>query len=83
MKLTGEFVLTGIAERPGFKDKSQINYLAAFADGVDSIRLYVDREMYDRLFAVTPYTKLRCEFEFNPAAQSVSFAMRLRDFDLV
>lgn len=82
MILKANLVMTGVAARPGYKDPSQINYMVAFADGIDSVRLYIDRKVYDDLASLPPFSKLAVEFDFNPAASSPSYALRLHDYSL-
>lgn len=42
MKVQGEFKFLGVEKRQGFKDPSQTFYVAGFAQGLDSLRCYVD-----------------------------------------
>lgn len=83
MKLSGEFILTGFAERAGYSDASKVNRLVAFCglDGVDSIRLYVnDVNLYNHIKStITPFSKVRVDFDYNPAAQKVQYALSLLD----
>ena len=48
MKVQGEFKFLGVEKRQGFKDPSQVFYVVGFAQGLDSLRCYVDAEAYGR-----------------------------------
>ena len=54
MKVQGEFKFLGVEKRQGFKDPSQTFYVAGFAQGLDSLRCYVDAEAYGRYSGIEP-----------------------------
>lgn len=82
MKLSGEFVMTGFVSRAGFTDVSKINHIVAFCDpaGVDSIRLYVnDVNLFNHISTIPPFSRVKVDFDYNPAAKSVQYALSLLD----
>ena len=66
MKVQGEFKFLGVEKRQGFKDPSQTFYVAGFAQGLDSLRCYVDAEAYGR------YSGVMAELEYNPVSGKVA-----------
>ena len=66
MKVQGEFKFLGVEKRQGFKDPSQTFYVAGFAQGLDSLRCYVDAEAYGR------YSDVMVELEYNPVSGKVA-----------
>ncbi len=72
MKVSGQFVLTGVQCRPGFKDPSKMTYMVAFADGVDSLRLFVDASVYDDMMKLPLYKPYRVNFDYNPVNQRMN-----------
>ena len=83
MKLSGDFVMTGFGERAGFTDATKINHIVAFCDlsGVDSIRLYVnDVNLFNHIKnTIPPFSRVKVDFDYNPAAKSVQYALSLLD----
>lgn len=77
MKLTGEFKFMGAEARPGFKDPSKMNYIVGLAQGMDTLRVYVDAAEYGRYCKIAPFSDVTAELDYNPAAQKVAYSMRL------
>ena len=72
MKLQGEFKFLGVEKRQGFKDPSQTFYVAGFAQGLDSLRCYVNAEDYGRYMSIEPYSDVMVELEYNPVSGKVA-----------
>lgn len=79
MIVTGEFKFMGVESRKSFKDPSKINYILGLSQGLDTIRLYIDADMFADFSRFDPYSDVIAELEYNPAASSSSYAMRLHD----
>lgn len=79
MRVKGEFKFMGCEARPGFKDPSKINYVVGLSQGLDTLRVYVEAADYARYVQLVPYSDVEAELEYNPAAQSVQYCMRLVD----
>lgn len=73
MKLYGEFALMGVQCRPGFKDPSKLTYMVGFADGVDSLRLYIDEAVYNDMSKLPLYKRMKVALDYNPASQRLNF----------
>ena len=79
MKVQGEFKFLGVEKRQGFKDPSQTFYVAGFAQGLDSLRCYVDAEAYGRYSRIVTYSAgnhyrsdVMAELEYNPVSGKVA-----------
>ncbi len=72
MKVQGEFKFLGVEKRQGFKDPSQVFYIAGFAQGLDSLRCYVDAEAYGRYQSLVPYSDVIAELDYNPVTGKVA-----------
>ena len=82
MKLSGDFVMTGFVERAGFTDATKINHIVAFEiSRFDSIRLYVnDVNLFNHIKnTIPPFSRVKVDFDYNPAAKSVQYALSLLD----
>lgn len=83
MLVQGNFVFLGIEAREGFVDKSKINYLIGLSQGLDTIRLYIEASQYSEIQNmlmrgdIVPYSQVKAELDYNPAAQKVQYSMRL------
>lgn len=91
MKLNGTFRFMGVESRAGFKDPTKINYIVGLCQGMDTIRLYVDAAQYQKILEVmqrpnsklVPFSDVYAELDYNPAAQNVSYCMRLLEIKSV
>ncbi|MBS6953445.1 MAG: hypothetical protein KH230_09430 [Enterocloster asparagiformis] len=72
MKLQGNFKFLGIEKRQGFKDPSQTFYVVGFAQGLDSLRCYVNAEDYGRYTILEPYSDVVVELDYNPVSGKVA-----------
>ncbi|WP_368295927.1 hypothetical protein [Enterocloster citroniae] len=72
MKVQGEFKFLGVEKRHGFRDPSQVFYIVGFAQGLDSLRCYVDAEAYRSYSGIEPYSDVTAELEYNPVSGKVA-----------
>lgn len=72
MLVNGDFKFLGVEKRAGFKDPSQVFYIAGFAQGLDSLRCYVDAEDYGRYSALEPYSDVSVTLDYNPVSGKVA-----------
>lgn len=79
MQVIGNFKFMGVDCRPGFKDPSKTNYIVGLAQGLDTLRLYVDAADYARYCKIEPFTDVEAVLDYNPVAKEVAYSMRLLD----
>lgn len=85
MKVYGDFRFLGVESRPGFKDKTKINYIIALSQGIDTLRLFIEPETFSSIQSqmvsgkMTPFCTVRAEMEYNPTAEKTQYCMRLVD----
>lgn len=79
MIVTGDFKFMGVESRRSFKDPSKTNYILGLSQGLDTVRLYIDADMFAHFSRLDPYSDVTAELEYNPAAERSSYAMRLHD----
>ena len=79
MKVSGKFKFMGVECRPGYKDPTKTNYIVGLAQGLDTLRLYVEPADYGRYCKIEPFTEVEAVLDYNPVAKSVAYAMRLLD----
>ena len=72
MKMASKCLFMGLASRPSFKDPSKMTHMVGFADGIDSLRVYVDDAMCDRFSKLEPLTRLIVEFDYSPNTQRMN-----------
>ena len=72
MRFTGFCKFLGAETRKGFKDPSQTFYVVGFAQGLDSLRCYVNAEDYGRYTALEPYSDVVVELDYNPVSGKVA-----------
>lgn len=72
MKMKATCLFMGLVSRPSFKDPSKMTYMVGFADGIDSLRIYIDDMMCARFSQVQPLTKLEVEFDYSPNTQRMN-----------
>lgn len=83
MKLNGTFRFLGCESRQGFKDPTKINYVLGLSQGLDTLRMYIDAVQYQSIMdkimtgQLASYDEVDVELEYNPAATSVGYCMRL------
>lgn len=68
MKLSGSLKFLGVEKRVGFRDPSQTFYVCGFAQGLDSLRVYVDAEAFGVYSTLEPYTDVEAVFDYNPVS---------------
>lgn len=69
MKVTGVFRFVGVERRSGFKDPTKTFCIAAFAQGLDVLRVYVDDMQFSELSKLEPYSEVDVELDYNPVAE--------------
>lgn len=87
MRLSGTFKFMGVEVRAGFKDPTKMNYIVGLCQGMDTIRLYIDSAQYQQIMTdmqrpgskLVPFSDVYAELDYNPAAQSVNFCMKLSE----
>lgn len=79
MKVSGKFKFMGVECRPGYRDPLKMNYIVGLAQGLDTLRLYVERVDYDRYCMIEPFTDVEAVLDYNPVAKEVAYSMRLLD----
>ena len=77
MKVTGVFKLMGVESQSGFKDPSQINYVVGLAQGMDSLRMYLDATEFNLYKDIPPYSDVEVVLDYNPVAKEVRYSMHL------
>lgn len=80
VQLKGKFL--GVVERPGFRDPSKVSYIVAIAQGVDTLRVYVEAADFGRYIRIEPFSDVVAELDYNPTAEKVAYCMRLLDIKL-
>lgn len=68
MKLNGNFRFAGVECRHGFKDPNQEFYILGLLQGMDMLRLYIDKPLYEQLVGLEPYSEVVAELDYNPVA---------------
>lgn len=66
MLVTGNFKLVGCEARQGFNDPSRMNYIVGLAQGLDTLRCYVEPVLYEQCRNIEPYTDVVAELDYNP-----------------
>jgi hypothetical protein len=77
MKVTGIFKLMGVESQSGFKDPTQINYVVGLAQGMDSLRMYLDANEFALYKDIPPYSDVEVVLDYNPVAKEVRYSMHL------
>jgi hypothetical protein len=77
MKVTGIFKLMGVESQSGFKDPTQINYVVGLAQGMDSLRMYLDVNEFALYKDIPSYSDVEVVLDYNPVAKEVRYAMHL------
>lgn len=72
MLVKGEFKFLGVEKRSGFKDPSQTFFICGFAQGLDSLRCYVNPEDYGVYSTIEPYTDVVATLDYNPVSGKVA-----------
>ena len=72
MKMTSKCLFMGLVSRPSFKDPSKMTHMVGFADGIDSLRIYVDDAMCARFSQIPQLTKLEVEIDYSPNTQRMN-----------
>lgn len=71
MKVIAEVKFLGVERRAGFKDPSKFFNVAAFAEGLDVLRVYVDDVFYGQLCSIQPYSDVSAVFNLQPGSDGV------------
>lgn len=69
MKLIGEFKFVGCEARPGFRDPSKMSYVVGLAQGLDTLRCYVNEQLYADCVRLEPYSDVTAELDYNPVKE--------------
>lgn len=77
MRVEGVFKFMGVVSRPGFNDPTKVNYMIGLAEGMDSFRPFIERDIYEQCVNLTPYSDVRVVLNYNPIADKASYCMRL------
>lgn len=77
MKVTGIFKLMGVESQSGFRDPKQTNYVVGLAQGMDSLRMYLDATEFELYKNIPPYSDVEVVLDYNPVAKEVRYAMHL------
>ena len=77
MKVTGVFKLMGVQAQPGFKDPQQISYIIGLAQGMESLRMYLEPTEYELYKDIPSYSDVDAVLDFNPLAKDVRYCMHL------
>lgn len=77
MKVTGIFKLMGVESQSGFRDPKQTNYVVGLAQGMDSLRMYLDETEFKLYKDIPPYSDVEVVLDYNPVAKEVRYAMHL------
>lgn len=85
MKLSGEFKFMGVEVRPGFKDPTKTFYVIGLCQGMETLRINIEAAQYQAIMTdmqrpnskLVPFSDVHAELDHNPAAQNVSYCMRL------
>ncbi|GLC80236.1 hypothetical protein [Lacrimispora brassicae] len=72
MLVAGLFKFVGTERRQGFKDPSQVFYVLGLAQGLDTLRLYVNAEDFGRYSSIVPYSDVTAELDYNPVSNRVN-----------
>lgn len=73
MEFRKKMLFMGTECKPGFKDPTKLTYRAAFADGMDSIKMYIDPGQYEKLKASPALSVLEVVLDYNPTTQRMNF----------
>lgn len=83
MKVNGLFKLMGVESHPGFNDPTRINYVVGLAQGMDSLRMYLDADEFKKYKDIPPYSDVDVVLEYNPVSKDVKYCMHLVSLTLV
>lgn len=77
MNVRGLFKLMGVESQSGFKDPKQTNYIVGLAQGMDSLRMYLDADEFALYKDIPPYSDVEVVLDYNPVAKETRYAMHL------
>lgn len=72
MKVKGEFLFMGVDSAPSFKDPSKTNYLIAFSEGLDSLKMYIDYDTYNKYMTMPPLCQVDVVLNINPVTNRIN-----------
>lgn len=89
MRVSGEFTFIGVESRESFTDRSKMNYIIGLAQGIDTKQLYIEAPLFSKIQTMLMrnelklYATVHADLDFNPAAQKVSYCMKVVDINIL
>lgn len=72
MQFVGRFNFVGVEKRQGFKDPSQVFYIAGFVQGMDTLRCYINAEDYGRYSSIPRFSEVEVTVDYNPVNNRIN-----------